>query len=137
LTGQTPLTPSSRGPLGQYLWDLRQATGMTLREVETSSEGKVSNGYLSQLETGVVKSASPGILYELAAVYEVRLPKNAPLACSYERMMLLAGHIRKPAAGSTTRKSRLPTFATEKLSADEEEEMLKYLAFLRLRKGLR
>ena len=97
---QSPiLSPSERGPLGQYLWTLRRAAAMSLREVEEASENCVSNAYLSQLETGRIKNPSPGILHELAAVYESRLPRNANVVCSYEQMMELAGHIRRSAAG--------------------------------------
>ena len=129
----SPLTPSERGPLGEYLWDLRQAAGMSLRDVEKASEQEVSNAYLSQLETGKIPNPSPGILHELAEVYEAHLPKKAPIACSYERMMQLAGHIRSPDPERKKRASRLPTFAQEALSPEEEQDLLKYLAFLRMR----
>ena len=132
---QSPfISPSERGPLGQYLWTLRKAAAMTLREVEDASQNRVSNAYLSQLETGRIKIPSPAILYELAEVYGSRLPKNATAVCSYERMMELAGHIR-PETKPTKNRSRLPTFAGEKLTPEEEDELLKYLAFIRMRKG--
>src|SRR5215213_8592693 len=90
---QSPIVaPSERGPLGQYLWTIRKASAMSLRQVEEASEKQVSNAYLSQLETGRITSPSPAILRELASVYESRLPKDAPVVCSYERMMELAGH---------------------------------------------
>ena len=132
---QLPQTPVERGILGQYLWDLRQAVGMTLREVEDASGKEISNAYLSQLENGKITSPSPAILHELAEVYGPRMPKNVPLVASYERLMELAGHIRPADKTARQRQSRLPTFATETLSADEEEELLKYLGYLRLRKG--
>lgn len=128
-----PLTPSERGPLGEYLWDLRQATGMSLRDVEKASGQEVSNAYLSQLETGKIPNPSPGILHELAEVYTVHLPKKALISCSYERMMELAGHIRPPDPERKKRALRLPTFAQESLSPEEEQELLKYLAFVRMR----
>jgi len=127
-----PPSPSERGPLGQYLWDLRQATGLSLREVEEASG--VSNAYVSQLETGKITKPSPDILHRLSEGYSARLPKNATIACSFHRMMELAGYIvaeKKPGA----RAGRLPTFATEELTDEEEEELLKYLAFIRMRKG--
>jgi HTH-type transcriptional regulator, competence development regulator len=131
---QSPIvSPSERGPLGQYLWTLRKAAAMTLREVEEASEKRVSNAYLSQLETGRIKNPSPAILHELAEVYGSCLPKNATVVCSYERMMELAGHLRTGEQASTT--STLPTFAGENLTPDEEDELLKYLAFIRMRKG--
>lgn len=135
---QSPIvSPSDRGPLGQYLWTLRKAAAMTLREVEDESENRVSNAYLSQLETGRIKNPSPSILQELATVYETRLPKNAAVTCSYDRMMELAGHSR-PSSQSQKTKSKLPKstkFAGESLTPEEEDELLKYLAFIRMRNG--
>ena len=133
---QSPyLSPSERGPLGQYLWELRKATDMTLREVEEASEQKVSNAYLSQLETGRITSPSPSILHEIATVYEARLPKKATILCSYEKMMELAGHIRPATKDKPKKNSRLPIFEAEELTPEEEDELLKYLAFIRSRKG--
>lgn len=133
---QSPiLSPSERGPLGQYLWTLRKAADMTLREVEEASDRKVSNAYLSQLETGRIPSPSPAILHEISTVYEARLPKNASVTCSYERMMELAGHIRPSTHAQAKKSSRLATFAAEQLTPEEEDELLKYLAFIRMRKG--
>src|SRR5216683_2778126 len=126
---QNPAAPSERGPLGQYLWDLRQAAGLSLRDVEEASQQEVSNAYLSQLENGKVTHPSPAILHEIASVYKVRLPRNTPITCSYERMMELAGYIRPSDRKNKRSKSRLPTFATENLTSEEEDELLKYLAF--------
>lgn len=114
-----------RGVLGQYLWDVRNARGMTLRQVEEASD--VSNAYLSQLETGKIKQPSPHILHELAEVY------NVP----YETLMEKAGYIKREEGDKSKgrpRKGRVATFATEDLTEDEEAELLKYLAFLRTRK---
>lgn len=131
------LSPSERGPLGQYLWGLRKAAQMTLREVEEASERKVSNAYLSQIETGRITNPSPAILQELSQVYEARLPRNSPVQCSYEKMMELAGHLRPTREPSATRSQRLTPFAGEQLTPEEEDELLKYLAFIRMRKGKR
>lgn len=133
---QSPIvSPSERGPLGQYLWTLRKAADMTLREVEEASDRKVSNAYLSQLETGRIPSPSPAILHDISTVYETRLPKTASITCSYERMMELAGHIRPTTQAQAKKKARLPTFTAEQLTPEEEDELLKYLAFIRMRKG--
>lgn len=129
------LSPSERGPLGQYVWSLRKAAQMTLREVEDASDRKVSNAYLSQIETGRIPSPSPSILHELHTVYETRLPKNSPVACSYERMMELAGHLHaaREAPAKASRSKRVTSFAGEQLTPNEEDELLKYLAFIRMR----
>jgi transcriptional regulator with XRE-family HTH domain len=130
----SPSPLADRGELGQYLWDLRQATGLTLRDVEELSSKKVSNAYLSQLETKKITKPSPAILHELALVYAPRLPQEIDAADLYQRLMELAGYIR-PRTSSEERSGRLPTFAEQKLSPEEEEELIKYLGYLRMRKG--
>lgn len=138
MTIQHPTGHTGRGELGQYLWDLRQAAGLSLREVEVASSHEVSNAYISQLENGKITNPSPAILHELAAVYEPRISRKAGISCSYERLMQLAGYIRKPESESKRRTSRLPTFVKkEELTAEEENELLKYLAFIRVRKGMK
>jgi HTH-type transcriptional regulator, competence development regulator len=128
-------SPGERGLLGEYLWELRQAAQMTLREVEEAAESRVSNAYVSQLETGKITQPSPSILHCLAEVYTSRLPKNALVVCSFERMMELAGHIASKEGKPKKRSGHLPTFAEHELSPEEEEELLKYLAFIRMRRG--
>lgn len=110
---------------------------MSLRDVEVASEKEVSNGYLSQMETGRIKNPSPAILRALASVYEGKMPETLPMRVTYQRMMELAGHIRPAEPESRRRRSRLPTFAKEDLTAEEEAELLKYLAYLRMRRGQR
>ena len=112
-----------RGELGQYLWDIRQAAGKTLRQIEEASH--VSNAYLSQIETGLIRRPSPQILYKLADAY----------GASYELLMEKAGHLRRQADVPGRASGRLPTFAKAHLDQDEEAELLKYLAFIRSRKG--
>ena len=45
--------------LGSLLADLRQAKGLSLREVEEATGRAVSNAYLSQLENGKIQKPSP------------------------------------------------------------------------------
>jgi transcriptional regulator with XRE-family HTH domain len=112
--------------LGQYLRNLRQARQLTLREVEDASG--VSNPYLSQLETDKIAKPSPHVLHKLAPVY----------GASYETLMEKAGYLSRPAPGATPaakRAGRLPAFSKDELTAQEEEALLEYLAFLRSRKA--
>lgn len=112
--------------LGQYLRNLRLARRLTLREVEDASG--VSNPYLSQLETDKITKPSPHVLHKLAPVY----------GASYETLMEKAGYLRRSAPGAPSaakRAGRLPAFSTDELTAEEEEALLEYLAFLRSRKG--
>ena len=120
-----PTSPSQA--LGEYLHNLRDSLRLTLREVEEASG--VSNAYVSQLEHGKIQRPSPHILHKLASVYGV----------AYERLMEKAGYIPRakppsPAKGKP-RHGKLSTCAIDDLTEEEEEDLLKYLAFLRSRKG--
>ena len=111
--------------LGAYLTSLRAAKGLTLREVEEATGKEISNAYLSQLEHGRISKPSPNILYSLASVYGV----------SYETLMEKAGYITASEASSDSQKhGKAATFAIENLTAKEEEELLKYLGYLRSRR---
>jgi transcriptional regulator with XRE-family HTH domain len=108
--------------LGSLLADLRMAKGFSLREVEEASGKAVSNAYLSQLENGKIKKPSPNVLHSLAEVYVV----------PYEALMEKAGYLL-PSEGGGGHRKKLTAFAIDDLTAEEEEELLKYLAFLRWR----
>jgi transcriptional regulator with XRE-family HTH domain len=108
--------------LGTVLADLRAAKGHSLREVEEATGKAVSNAYLSQLENGKIQKPSPNVLHSLAEVYAV----------PYETLMEKAGYLLPPEDGDGHRR-RLAAFAIDDLTAEEEEELLKYLAFLRSR----
>jgi hypothetical protein len=64
------------------------------------------------------------VLHSLADVYAV----------PYEALMEKAGY-PLPSEGKGGRRRRLAAFAIDNLTAEEEEELLKYLAFLRSRKS--
>jgi transcriptional regulator with XRE-family HTH domain len=108
--------------LGALLADLRTAKGFSLREVEAATGKTVSNPYLSQLENGKIQRPSPNVLHSLSGVYAV----------PYEALMEKAGYLMPSEDGGGCRK-RLAAFAIDDLTAEEEEELLKYLAFLRSR----
>jgi transcriptional regulator with XRE-family HTH domain len=113
------------GALGAVLADLRVAKGLSLRQVEEASGEAVSNAYLRQLEKGKIRKPSPNVLHSLAEVYGV----------PYEALMEKAGYLLPPRRGAPgARRKRLDAFAIDDLSAEEEEELLKYLAFLRSRR---
>jgi transcriptional regulator with XRE-family HTH domain len=109
--------------LGVVLADLRKAKGLSLREVQEATGGSVSNAYLSQLERQKIKKPSPNVLRNLAKVYGV----------PYETLMEKAGYLLPDTDGAGGRRRRLAVFAIDDLTAEEEEELLKYLAFLRFR----
>ena len=111
--------------LGVVLSDLRKAKGFSLREVEQATGNAVSNAYLSQLENGKIKKPSPDVLHSLAEVYLV----------PYETLMEKAGYLLPSESNRPGRRRRLAVFAIDDLTAEEEEELLKYLAFIRSRKS--
>jgi HTH-type transcriptional regulator, competence development regulator len=108
--------------LGALLADLRTAKGLSLREVEEATGKAVSNAYLSQLENGKIRKPSPNVLHSLAEVYLV----------PHEALMEKAGYLL-PSEKAPGNRKRLAAFAIDDLTAEEEEELLKYLAFLRSR----
>lgn len=127
---ELPVETSEGGrELGQYLANIRGVKKLTLREVEEATERKVSNAYLSQLETGKISRPSPNVLHALANVYGV----------PYETLMEKAGYItpNQPDTNSVLRSGRgskrQPTsaLASQDVTKDEEEKLLEYLAFLR------
>jgi hypothetical protein len=59
------------GKFPAFLKETREARGLTLRDVERITEGRVSNPYLSQLENGHTKNPSAVLLHHLAAAYGV------------------------------------------------------------------
>lgn len=111
--------------LGDYLANQRKLKKLTLREVELATGHSVSNAYLSQLEKGKISKPSPNILFHLAQVYGV----------PYDILMGKAGYLLQSSESeSSSRQTRVATFANESLTAHEEEVLLEYLAFLRTRK---
>jgi transcriptional regulator with XRE-family HTH domain len=114
--------------LGVYLANVRTTKQLSLRDVQEAADGLVSNAYLSQLEHGKINKPSPNILHTLASIYGV----------AYETLMEKAGYIAATSnPNAAHRHGRVPTFAKENLSTEEEEALLEYLAFLRSKKGKR
>ncbi len=111
---------SNKMSLGEFLADIRRIKNQSLREVEEATGKDISNAYLSQLEKGHIKKPSPNILYSLANVYSV----------PYETLMEKAGYITN-SYESNNDQNHTAIFANEKLTREEEEELLTYLAFIR------
>lgn len=122
MTDSQSATLSAAERLGAYLKNVRVGLGMSLREVEESTQRQVSNGYLSQLENGKIAKPSPHVLHTLASVYDI----------AYGKLMEIAGYV-SPGERSTTqtKHGRAATYAVENLTAEEETELLKYLAWFR------
>lgn len=113
------------GSLGAFLRKARQDVSMSQRDVEEATNKEVSNGYLSQLESGKISKPSPHVLYALSTA----------LSVDYEALMQRAGYILPTAARSDgPTEGRPVTFSIDNLTADEEGELLQYLTFLRAKK---
>ncbi len=107
--------------LGSFLAKARSAAGKSLRAIER--ETGISNAYLSQLETGKIKTPAPQNLHRLAEVYRV----------PYELLMELAG-FPVPEAFTARSTSANANARIGPVTADEEEALVEYLQFIRSRK---
>jgi HTH-type transcriptional regulator, competence development regulator len=117
-------TPQS-STLGAFIRKARQDVSMSLRDVEEATDKEVSNGYLSQLESGKIAQPSPHVLHALSRA----------LSVDYEALMQRAGYLLPTTKRATGLKhGRAATFAIDNLTADEESQLLEYLTFLRMKK---
>jgi len=101
--------------LGERLKELRNLTTLTLRQVEEATG--ISNAYLSQLENDKIKHPSASILYKLSKLYNVDI----------DTLLIAAGIINPLDSETSAFYKKLPFTLTKQ----EEEELLKYLQFLR------
>lgn len=107
--------------IGPFLKSLREARGLSLREVEAKTG--ISNAFFSQIESGKVKRPSPVMLYKLAELFGI----------SYEELMERAGHPVPSGAAPVKRSVETVFRRFGEISEKEEEELLEYLTFLRSR----
>lgn len=112
----TDVKPSS---LGEGLKTAREMRKLSLREVEDVTG--ISNAYLSQLENDKVKKPSPHFLHKLATAY----------CLDYELLMEAAGYVQRKQKDGPKTLAGAALRGLESLSAEEEEQVAKYLAFLR------
>jgi HTH-type transcriptional regulator, competence development regulator len=105
---------------GEYFKALREAKGISLREVEKQTD--VSNAYLSQLESGKIKQPSPITLHKLAQYYGVE----------YDVVMEKVGYpVSKPEVTNIETPKILLAARVGNISDEEEMELLEYLKFIR------
>jgi transcriptional regulator with XRE-family HTH domain len=105
--------------LGLFLRNLRAAKNFTLRFVEENTG--VSNAYLSQLENDKIKKPSANILHKLAEFYKA----------DFNQLLTLSGILDAESPVSVSVNEYV--FSKDNLTEDEEEELIKYLKFIRLR----
>ena len=108
--------------LGSFLRGSREQRSLTLRAVEKATG--VSNAYLSQLESGKIRQPSPLVLHKLAQLYEM----------PYTLLLEQAGY-PNPAPESTAGTPMVVDSRLGPISSDEEDELRRYLEFLRSRRG--
>jgi len=122
----TSVGEGSATSLGAHIRKARQDANMTLREVEEATNKEISNGYLSQLESGKISKPSPHVLFTLSTVLRI----------DYEKLMQRAGYILPGAVQRPkgAKHGRAATFAIDNLTAEEEAELLEYLTYLRSKK---
>jgi transcriptional regulator with XRE-family HTH domain len=113
--------PNAGVSLGDYLASIRLDRGMTLREVEQSTDNEVSNAYLSQIERAQVPKPSARILRALADVYKI----------DSVNLLELAGYVDKPRHEDNLRRGKRGAFAEHNLTSDEEIAMLDFLNWYR------
>lgn len=110
--------------LGSFLASARQHQKLTLRAVET--ETGISNAYLSQLETGKIRSPSPVMLRKLSDLYGI----------PYATVLELAGY---PVPESGKLDTSLTDLAARlgPVTSEEADELADYLKYLRSKQNKR
>jgi HTH-type transcriptional regulator, competence development regulator len=106
--------------LGKMLADARRRRNLTQRAVEEAVG--VSNAYLSQLETGKVRSPSPVVLHKLSDLYGI----------PYAAVLQEAGYPVPETVKQTDSGTRLVARVGQ-TTPDEEDALVDYLMFLRSR----
>jgi transcriptional regulator with XRE-family HTH domain len=110
--------------LGDLLARRRSARAETLRQVEAATG--IPNAHISQIEKGHIETPAPDLVWGLATHYGLDLA----------RLMDLAGH--SVPAGRRKRRNLVAAFrAMNDLTTNEQDEVLRYMAELRRRRGSR
>lgn len=108
--------------LGSTLKARRQELGLSLRDVEKKTDGGISNGYLSLLETDQVKQPSPHHLHMLSSALEME----------YARLIELAGYVVPRSLKAHGASAAALAFAgAEDLSDEELRQVKEYIKLLR------
>lgn len=97
---------------------------MTLRDVEAATEKSVTNGYLSQIESGDIQQPSPRILHHLAGAYGI----------DYNGLMERAGYLvesTRPPKQAAASINGFPLRALDDLNPEETQAVLEYLEFIK------
>lgn len=119
-------TDPTEETLGEYLKRTRLAIPLSLRAVEKVATG-VTNGYLSQIESGQIKRPSPDVLHALSKAYGV----------DYRGLLIRARHPVPSLEGTEVEVSQLagiPVQALSDLTPTESKQVVDYIAWLKTRR---
>lgn len=108
--------------LGNTLKELREIQQLTLRQVEEATG--ISNAYLSQLENDKIAKPSANVLYKLSDIYQEDM----------KILLAAAGIIDSKSAPSRKLLEPIAFSTKSALTKKEEEELIKYLQFIRQNK---
>lgn len=106
------------GPLLKRAREVREASAS-----EVARAAGISAAYLSKLENDAVKKPSPPVLHQLSEA----------LAVPYAELMRLSGYL-VPGEAEAAKPATIGEALFSDLTADEEEELLTYLAWYRARR---
>lgn len=110
--------------LGHYLAQARKKLQLSLRAVQAETD--VSNAYLSQLETGKIKTPSPTVLHTLALRYDL----------GYSHLLKLAGYpVPDKDADEVVDTTRDLAARLGGVSPEEEDALIEFLSLIRKRTG--
>lgn len=108
--------------LGEILKESRELKGLSLRDVEEITD--ISNAYLSQMENDKIKKPSADILHKLAGLYKI----------DFSFLLFSARLIEK--ASDLNKSFGKYVFSKENLSKEEEEELIRYLKYIRQKNNM-
>lgn len=114
------MSDTADNTLGNVLKQARVIKEYALRTVEEKTG--ISNAYLSQLENDKIKKPSADILHKLAMVYKI----------DFNYLLQVAGLVEKGTEQNISFGRFV--FSKENLTKEEEEELIRYLQFIRNRK---
>jgi transcriptional regulator with XRE-family HTH domain len=106
-------------PFGALLRQLREGSGFSLRQLE--SETGISNGYLSQIESGRVGAPSPKILEKLAVA----------LKYPYVELLRSAGHLATNVPLEPVLRFGGKTHSLSELTDSERKEVVRFIEQLK------
>ena len=114
------MADSKNNSLGTVLRQSRDLRKLALRTVEEMTG--ISNAYLSQLENDKIKKPSADILHKLAISYKI----------DFNYLLHISGLVEKSSSENVSFGKFV--FAKDNLTKEEEEELIRYLQYIRQKK---